>query len=83
MKINMGLVDRVVRTILAVVIAGLYFGGQLTGIAAVILGIFAVILLVTSSVGFCPVYSLLGISTLKKGEEHGGGHHGAAHKGAH
>lgn len=71
MKKNMGIIDRVLRTVLAVVVALLYFAGQLTGTAAVILGVFAVIFLVTSSVGFCPAYALLGISTLK-GEAHGG-----------
>ncbi len=79
MKKNMGMIDRVLRTILAIVVAALYFGGQLTGIAAVILGIFAVIFLVTSFIGVCPLYTLLGITTLK-GEEHDEGHHGAAHQ---
>lgn len=82
MKKNMGLIDRVLRTILAVIVAVLYFAGQLTGTAALVLGIFAVIFLVTSSVGYCPAYTLLGVSTLK-GDEHDKGHHGAAHKGAH
>ncbi len=78
MKKNMGMVDRVLRTVLAVVVAVLYFAGQFTGTAAVILGVFAVIFLATSSMGFCPVYTLLGISTLK-GETHEEGHHGEAH----
>jgi hypothetical protein len=82
MKKNMGMIDRMLRTALAVVVAGLYFAGQLTGTAAVILGVFAVIFLATSAVGFCPIYALLGISTLK-GEGHIGGPHGEAHKGAH
>ena len=82
MKKNMGLIDRVLRTVLAVVVGLLYLGGQVTGTAALILGIFAVIFLVTSSIGYCPVYSLLGVSTLKGGEHHDEGHHGAA-KGAH
>jgi uncharacterized protein (DUF58 family) len=82
MKKNMGMVDRVLRTVLAVIVAILYFSGQLTGTAALILGVFAVIFLVTSSVGYCPVYSLLGVSTLKAGEhEHGPGE--THHKGAH
>jgi hypothetical protein len=68
MKKNMGIIDRVLRTFLAVVVAVLYFAGQLSGIAAIVLGIFAVIFLVTSSVGFCPLYAMLGLSTLKKGE---------------
>ena len=77
MKKNMGIVDRMSRTLLAVVVAILYFAGQLTGTAALVLGLFAVVFLVTSSIGFCPAYSLLGISTLKD-EPHEG-----AHKGAH
>ncbi len=82
MKKNMGVIDRLLRTALAVVVVILYFSGQLTGAAAVVLGILAVIFLATSSVGFCPGYTLLGISTLK-GKEHEGGHHEEAHKGAH
>lgn len=66
MKKNMGVIDRVLRTTLAVIVGILYFTGQLTGTAAIILGVFAVIFLATSSVGFCPAYTLLGISTLKK-----------------
>jgi hypothetical protein len=80
MKKNMGMVDRILRTVLAVTVAVLYLGGQLTGIAAVLLGIFAVIFLVTSYVGFCPVYKLLGVATLKDEEHHDEGHHGAAHQ---
>jgi hypothetical protein len=81
MKKNMGLIDRLLRTALAIVVAVLYFAGQLTGTAAVILGVLAVIFLVTSATGFCPVYTWLGISTLKGGE-HEGGPHGEAHRGA-
>ncbi len=80
MKKNMGMIDRILRTFLAVVVVVLYLGGQLTGIAAVLLGIFAVIFLATSYVGFCPVYKLLGVSTLKEEEQHGEGPHGAAHQ---
>jgi hypothetical protein len=70
MKKNMGVFDRVLRTILAVIVGILYFTGQLTGLAAIILGIFAVIFLVTSSVGYCPAYTLLGISTLREETRH-------------
>jgi len=66
MKKNMSVLDRVLRTTLAVIVGILYFTGQLTGTAAIILGVFAVIFLATSSVGFCPVYTVLGMSTLKK-----------------
>jgi hypothetical protein len=82
MKKNMGMIDRLLRTALAIVVAVLYFTNEITGTAAIILGVIAVIFLATSSVGFCPVYKLLGISTLKD-EAHDEGHHGEMHKGAH
>ncbi len=80
MKKNMSVADRVIRVIIAIVIAGLYFGGKITGTVAAILGVIAVIFLGTSSVGICLVYKLLGISTLKETPGgHGGEAHGAAH----
>jgi len=82
MKKNMGLIDRWLRVILAIVIVVLYIAGKITGIAAVILGIFAISFLVTGFTGVCPVYSWLGISTLKH-DTHDEGHHGATPKAAH
>jgi hypothetical protein len=66
MKKNVGTADRIIRAIMAVAIIALYFAGQITGTAVIILGILAVILLATSLVGICPAYLLLGISTVKK-----------------
>lgn len=66
MKKNMGTVDRIIRLILAIVVAVLYFTGQISGIAAIILGILALIFVVTSAIGFCPLYVPFKISTLKK-----------------
>lgn len=68
MKKNMGAADRSIRTIVAIVVAVLYFTGNISGMAAIILGIIAIIFLVTSFVAFCPLYTLLGISTAKKEE---------------
>lgn len=68
MKKNMGTVDRVVRILIAVVIAVLYFTDQITGTAAIILGIIAVVFLLTSLMGSCPAYLPFGLST-KKAEE--------------
>lgn len=65
MKKNMGTVDRVVRLIIVAIIAALYFGGQISGTVAVILGIVAVAFLVTSLIGWCPTYVPFGVSTLK------------------
>lgn len=63
MKKNMGSADRAIRIFLAVVVAVLYFTGQISGVAAAVLGGFAVIFVVTSLVGSCPAYGPLGIST--------------------
>lgn len=65
MKKNMGVVDKVIRLVVAAIIAALYFTGQITGTAAIILGIVAVAFLVTSLIGWCPTYVPFGISTKK------------------
>jgi len=65
MKINMGNMDRILRVTLAIIVGVLIITGQLTGLTAVILGIFAVIFLATSFVGICPLYLPLKISTKK------------------
>ncbi len=62
---NMGTVDRVIRAVLAIVVLLLYLAGAITGIAAVILGIFAAIFIITSIAGYCPLYVPLKISTRK------------------
>ena len=66
MKKNMGLVDRMIRTILALVIILLYVTKQISGTAAIILGFFAVLFLLTSLIGFCPAYVPFKLSTKKK-----------------
>lgn len=63
MKKNMGIIDKVLRVSLAVVVAVLIALGELHGTAAIILGIFAAIFLITSLVGFCPLYTLVGMNT--------------------
>jgi small-conductance mechanosensitive channel len=65
MKKNMGVVDRIIRTILAVVVIVLFVTKQITGLAAIILGILAIIFLLTSAVGLCPLYLPFKISTKK------------------
>jgi hypothetical protein len=65
MKKNMSSLDRILRLAIAVVVAVLYFTNVISGTWAIILGIVALILLVTSLVGVCPLYKLLGISTKK------------------
>ncbi|MFU8862193.1 MAG: DUF2892 domain-containing protein [Cyclonatronaceae bacterium] len=67
MKKNMGTVDRSIRIAVAIIIAVLYFTGQITGTAAIILGLIAAAFILTSLVGTCPLYLPVGLSTTKKG----------------
>lgn len=66
MKKNMGTIDRIFRILAAITIAILYFTHQISGTAAIILGVLAIIFVATSFISFCPVYLLFGISTIKK-----------------
>jgi hypothetical protein len=66
MKKNMGSVDRIVRILIAIVVAVLYFTRQISGTTAIILLIVAGIFILTSFIGFCPLYWPFGISSKKK-----------------
>ena len=66
MKQNMGTIDRVIRIVAAMVIGILYFTNQITGTAAIILGVLAVIFLLTSFIAFCPLYLPFKFSTKKE-----------------
>jgi len=67
MKKNMGNIDRIVRIILALVIAGLYFVDVISGTVAIIGLALAAIFILTSFISFCPLYLPFGLSTRKKG----------------
>jgi hypothetical protein len=69
MKKNMGTVDRMLRTIIAIAIAELWYTNRISGTLAIILGIAAVAFLITSLVSWCPAYMPLGMSTCKKSQE--------------
>ena len=66
MKKNMGTVDKTIRIFVAAIVALLYFTGVISGTLAIVLMVFALIFVVTSLISFCPLYSLLGITTRKK-----------------
>lgn len=66
MKKNMGGLDRAFRIIMALVIGVLTFTGVLHGTLAIILLVFAVVFVLTSFVGFCPLYAAFGVSTCRK-----------------
>ncbi len=64
---NMGTADRVIRMLIVIAIAILYWAGQISGTLAIVLGVVAVAFLVTSFIGWCPSYLPFGISTRKGG----------------
>lgn len=61
----MGSADRVIRVILAAVIAYLYYANIITGTLGIVLLVLAGVFLLTSVVSFCPLYAPFGISTCK------------------
>jgi hypothetical protein len=63
MKKNMGSVDRIVRVVVAAIIAVLFFTKVITGTLGIILLALAAVFLLTSVVSFCPLYLPFGIST--------------------
>lgn len=66
MKKNMGYADRVIRLLVALVVGALYFMHVITGTFGIVLIIASGIFLVTSFMGFCPLYFPFGIRTDKK-----------------
>ena len=66
MKPNMGTADKVIRILVAIVIAILYFTHILSGTIALVLLALAGIFILTSFISFCPLYLPFGISTRKK-----------------
>ena len=65
MKKNMGTADRIIRVIIAAVIAVLFFTDVIQGTLGIILLILAGVFVLTSLVGFCPLYAPFGLRTCK------------------
>ena len=65
MKVNMGNIDRLIRVLVAIVIGALYFANVISVTVAAILGLIAVVFVLTSLIGFCPLYAPFKLSTRK------------------
>lgn len=63
MKKNMGSTDRILRILLAAIFIGLYVSGTVTGSLGIILLVLAGVFTLTSLISFCPLYTIVGIST--------------------
>ncbi len=62
----MGSADRIIRIILAIVFAALYFTGTVEGTVGIVLLVLGAVFLLTSLISFCPLYAPLGINTCTK-----------------
>ncbi len=60
---NMSNIDKSARIIIAIIAAVLIGTGVLSGWVAMIAGLLAAIFVLTSLVGFCPLYKVFGIKT--------------------
>ena len=69
MKKNMGNADRIIRLILAAVIAILFFTHTITGTIGIVLLVFAGVFVLTSLISFCPLYPIFGINTCPKDKQ--------------
>jgi hypothetical protein len=65
MKKNMGTTDRIIRFVIAAIIAILYFTNIITGTLGIVLLVLAGVFVLTSLISFCPLYTLVGLNSCK------------------
>jgi hypothetical protein len=66
MKKNMGNADRMIRIIIAAIVAILFFTNVISGTLGIVLMALAGIFVLTSLISFCPLYAPFGITTCKR-----------------
>jgi hypothetical protein len=65
-KHNLGMIDRIIRIVVGILLMGNVYAGLQTPIGWV-----GPILIITGAFGICPIYALLGINTKSVGEKLG------------
>ena len=65
MKKNMGSADRIIRLLVVAALVALYATGTITGLWGTIALVASGIFTITSVIGFCPIYALIGVKTCK------------------
>jgi hypothetical protein len=65
MKKNLHNIDRIIRIAMALVVGILFSKGIIAGVLGITLSLVSVVFVLTSLISYCPLYHLLGISTLK------------------
>jgi len=69
MKNNMSSYDKLIRLGLSIVLIILYYKQVVAGTIGIICLVVALVLTITSLIGFCPIYRILGINTRKTEKE--------------
>lgn len=69
MRKNLGNVDRIVRSLFAIVVSLLYINQIIAGVLADVLMVISGLLLITSLLRFCPSYITLRINTCKQNQQ--------------
>ena len=59
----MGTADKIIRLIIAAIIATLYFTNVITGTLGIVVLVLAGVFVLTSFISFCPLYAPFGLST--------------------
>ncbi|MFW6227302.1 MAG: YgaP family membrane protein [Bacteroidota bacterium] len=65
MKANMGVTDKTIRVLIAITVGILIYTNVISGTWAIVAGILSIIFVLTSMIGFCPLYAILGVKTCK------------------
>jgi hypothetical protein len=65
MKKNVGSVDKIIRLLLAAILIILFVFNVVSGILGYILLAVAAVFIITSLLGYCPLWDIFGISTNK------------------
>ncbi len=66
MKKNVGTIDKVIRILIAVLVVVLFLTHVISGTLGVVLLVLAGVLVLTSTISFCPIYFPFGLSSRKK-----------------
>tara|TARA_R110001592_G_scaffold190766_3_gene436796 strand:+ start:806 stop:1012 length:207 start_codon:yes stop_codon:yes gene_type:complete len=65
MKKNMGSTDRFIRIFIAVALLTTFYTDTVTGTLGYVMAAVAGVLILTTFVSFCPLYTLFGMNTCK------------------
>lgn len=62
----MSTTDGIVRIIVALVIAGMWYANIISGVLLIVLAVIAAIFIITGFMNFCPLYAAFGLRTRQK-----------------